>query len=92
MVRVEEATEASVRLPQSAGRLDPPRDVLGDPTRLEMCWLLAERERTVTELAEGLSISQPLASHHLRVLRQAGIAAGTRESYRTRHELLPQPL
>jgi DNA-binding transcriptional ArsR family regulator len=82
MAPVDEATEASVRSHRA----------LGDPTRLEMCWLLAERERTVTDLAEALSISQPLASHHLRVLRQAGIVAGRRESYWTRYRLLPQRL
>lgn len=65
---------------------------LGHPTRLEMCWLLAERERSVTELAEDLGISQPLASQHLRVLKDAGLVAGRRESYWTLYRLLPARL
>ena len=62
---------------------------LGDPTRLEMCWLLAEKECSVTELVTELGISQPLASHHLRVLKDAGLAEGRRDSYWTRYRLLP---
>ena len=43
---------------------------LGDPTRVQMVWLLAQAEHRVGELAEKLSMSQPAVSHHLRVLRQ----------------------
>jgi DNA-binding transcriptional ArsR family regulator len=44
--------------------------VLGDPTRVQIVWLLAQAEHRVGELAEKLSMSQPAVSHHLRVLRQ----------------------
>lgn len=47
---------------------------LGDPVRLRivvlLCW---KRDLCVTDLTELLSISQPLVSHHLRILRQAGV-------------------
>ena len=43
---------------------------LGDPTRVQIVWLLAQAEHRVGELAEKLSMSQPAVSHHLRVLRQ----------------------
>src|SRR5688500_10411133 len=65
---------------------------LGDPTRLEICWLLAEKERSVAELVDELGISQPLASHHLRVLKEVGLVEGRRQSYWTRYGLLPAQL
>ena len=47
---------------------------LGDDTRLRILQLLAtEGERTVTDLAESLRLSQPLLSWHLRRLRRAGV-------------------
>ena len=47
---------------------------LGDVMRLRIIRRVAdEREVSVTELADKLIISQPLASWHLRILRRAGI-------------------
>jgi DNA-binding transcriptional ArsR family regulator len=43
--------------------------VLGDPTRLKLCMLLAEGELCVGELAELLEISESAISHQLRLLR-----------------------
>jgi ArsR family transcriptional regulator, arsenate/arsenite/antimonite-responsive transcriptional repressor len=52
---------------------------LGDDTRLRILQLLAtEGEHTVTELAERLSLSQPLLSWHLRRLRRAGVVKTVR--------------
>lgn len=46
---------------------------LGDPTRLEVLRLLSRRERTVAALLERLKMEQSALSHHLKVLRQAGL-------------------
>ncbi len=51
---------------------------LGDPTRLQILKLLPTAPRcdhacNVSELAETLKISQPAVSHHLRILKHAGI-------------------
>jgi ArsR family transcriptional regulator len=47
---------------------------LGDVMRLRILQRLAgEAEVSVSDLASGLVISQPLASWHLRILRRAGI-------------------
>jgi ArsR family transcriptional regulator, arsenate/arsenite/antimonite-responsive transcriptional repressor len=47
---------------------------LGDVMRLRVIRRLAdEREISVTDLADRLIISQPLASWHLRILRRAGL-------------------
>jgi len=51
--------------------------VLADPTRLAVIRLLMEAPRHVGELARGLQVEQSLLSHHLRVLREAGLVVAT---------------
>jgi ArsR family transcriptional regulator len=46
---------------------------LSDGARLRIVEQLARRELTVTELARGLKLSQPLVSWHLRRLSRAGL-------------------
>lgn len=48
---------------------------LGDPTRLEMFRLLAAQEAPVCacDVGAGFELSQPTISHHLRILREAGL-------------------
>ncbi|MGQ9457088.1 MAG: ArsR/SmtB family transcription factor [Anaerolineae bacterium] len=48
--------------------------------RLRILALLAEGEMCVCDLTEGLGISQPLASHHLRVLKEAGLVRDRRDA------------
>lgn len=61
-------TEASVRDLRTYYR------ALGDETRLRVLQLLAtEGERSVSDIAERLELSQPLLSWHLRRLRRAGV-------------------
>ena len=64
--------------------------VLGDGTRLAIFESLAERPRAVGELAELVPVSRPAVSHHLKVLKAAGLvterAEGTRRIYRLRPE------
>ena len=58
---------------------------LGDPTRRAIFERIAERPRAVGELAEGLPVSRPAVSQHLKVLKEAGLvidtAVGTRRVY-----------
>jgi DNA-binding transcriptional ArsR family regulator len=60
-------------------------DALGDPTRRLVFKRLREGTRSVTEIAEGLDVSRPAVSQHLKVLRTAGLAIvrieGTRRLY-----------
>jgi DNA-binding transcriptional ArsR family regulator len=42
---------------------------LGHESRLKLLGLLAQRERTVQELARLLGLSEPTTSHHLGLLR-----------------------
>ncbi|KAB2955667.1 MAG: winged helix-turn-helix transcriptional regulator, partial [Thermoanaerobaculia bacterium] len=61
-------------------------DALADPARLRLLALLAERELTVSDLAEILQLPQSTVSRHLRVLADGGWVAargeGTANLYR----------
>ncbi|MGB0745150.1 MAG: ArsR/SmtB family transcription factor [Opitutales bacterium] len=51
---------------------------IGDPVRLEILRLLpaeptCENVCNVSKIAERIGLSQPATSHHLRILRQAGL-------------------
>jgi DNA-binding transcriptional ArsR family regulator len=60
-------------------------DALGDPTRRAIFERLGAGPRAVGELAEGLPVSRPAVSQHLKVLKDAGLVvdrkAGTRRLY-----------
>lgn len=47
--------------------------VLANAKRLEVIDLLAHRERTVSELAGSLGLTQAATSQHLSVMRKAGV-------------------
>ena len=44
--------------------------VLGDPTRLRIAYALSQQELCVCDIASVLNMSQSVASHSLRALRQ----------------------
>lgn len=50
-----------------------------EKTRLRMLKVLLDREMCVCEIAEVFGLSQPRASQHLRLLRQAGAIDERRE-------------
>lgn len=52
---------------------------MADPLRLRILAVLKREELAVGELAEVLAISQPRVSHHLRMLRAAGMVRVRRE-------------
>ena len=52
---------------------------VGDPKRLKLLYLVAERPHNVSELTEALDVSQPTVSHHLRILRERGLVKTERE-------------
>lgn len=54
---------------------------LGDPFRQDIILLLAAEERlNVNEIAARVALSRPAISHHLKVLRQAGLVEMERVS------------
>lgn len=53
---------------------------VGDVSRMKILRQLADRgEVSVSELAQGVIMSQPLASWHLRILRRAGLLTTRRD-------------
>ena len=51
---------------------------LGDANRLKIIKFIEDKERSVSEIVEALGLSQPLVSHHLRVLREREILQAKR--------------
>jgi DNA-binding transcriptional ArsR family regulator len=64
-------------------------DALGDPTRRAIFERLRQGPRSVGELAEGLPVSRPAVSQHLRVLREAALVSERREGTRRIYSLNP---
>ncbi|MGW1682499.1 ArsR/SmtB family transcription factor [Saccharopolyspora sp. NPDC002376] len=60
-------------------------NAFGDPSRRAIIECLAERPQSVRELADGLPISRPAVSQHLKALKGAGLVtdrpAGTKRIY-----------
>jgi DNA-binding transcriptional ArsR family regulator len=67
-------------------------EVVAEPSRRRILDLLVERERSVGELVDSLSLSQPGVSKHLRVLRDAGLVQVRRDAQRRWYGLRAEPL
>ena len=65
---------------------------LADPLRWRMVELLATEQLCVAHLTEELRVGQPLVSHHLKVLRTAGLVTADRYRYWTYYRLNPDAL
>jgi DNA-binding transcriptional ArsR family regulator len=67
-----------------------PFEALGDPQRRAILALLGDRPMAVGELASRLPVTRPAVSHHLRLLKEAGLVGderiGTRRVYALRRE------
>lgn len=63
-------------------------EALADPTRRAVLEALRDGPRPVGEIADGLPVSRPAVSQHLRVLLEVGLVdvapRGTRRLYRIR--------
>ena len=68
--------------------------VLGDPLRRRLVELLAAEQLCTCHLVEETGAKQPTVSHHLKVLREAGVVdaepRGRFTWYRLRPEVLEQ--
>ena len=53
--------------------------ILSDPTRLSVLEALMAGSKNVGNLMEQLDVEQSLLSHHLAILRDAGLVEATRE-------------
>lgn len=67
--------------PQAAGELAVVFKALSDPVRLRLLSVIAShtgQEACVCDVSDGFDVSQPTISHHLRVLREAGLLSSQR--------------
>ncbi|MCX4633589.1 helix-turn-helix transcriptional regulator [Streptomyces sp. RPA4-5] len=76
-----------------AGELAKVFKALGDPVRLRLLSLIASRaggEICVCDLTPAFDLSQPTISHHLKLLRQAGLIDCERRGTWVYYWLLPE--
>jgi len=85
---VEDASKYADELRQLAEEISNTKSVrkqsnffkaLADETRLRILKLLEVREMCVCEIMVALNLTQPTASHHLRLLENAGLINGRKE-------------
>lgn len=68
---------------------------LADPVRLRLLSAIASRgggEVCVCDLSDGVAVSGPTVSHHLRVLREAGLIDGERRGTWVYYRVVPGAL
>ncbi|MEV0361604.1 ArsR/SmtB family transcription factor [Nocardia fusca] len=68
---------------------------LSDPVRLRLLSSIASRagqEACVCDLSEGIDLTQPTISHHLKVLRSAGLLTSERRASWVYYRVVPQAL
>ncbi|MEV8453677.1 metalloregulator ArsR/SmtB family transcription factor [Streptomyces sp. NPDC052095] len=66
---------------------------LGDPVRLRLLSMIASRaggEICVCDLTPAFELSQPTVSHHLKLLKQAGLIASERRGTWVYYRLVPE--
>jgi ArsR family transcriptional regulator len=75
---LKELTNKTVSI-ENADRKSRTFKALADNTRLRILGLLTVREMCVCEIMVALSLTQPTASHHLRILENAGLVRDRKE-------------
>lgn len=81
---VDAATDMAVKL-----------KALSDPVRLRLFSAIAVRaggEACVCDVSDGLDVSQPTISHHLKVLREAGLLTSQRRASWVYYAVVPEAL
>ena len=54
-------------------------NAIAEPRRREIVEMLGDRELSVSEIVEGMSLSQPQVSKHLHVLREVGVVRSRKD-------------
>lgn len=65
---------------------------LADEKRIKIVALIATRPLSVEEIASAVDLTPATVSHHLALLRDAGLAEATHEQYYTVYSFRQQPL
>ncbi len=53
--------------------------ILGNSHRIQIVWILGDRELTVSEIAEEIKSSMQNTSQHLRLMKNKGVLGSRRE-------------
>jgi ArsR family transcriptional regulator len=78
---------------EQAGGLAPMFKALGDPVRLRLLSMIASAaEVCVCDLTDAFDVSGPTISHHLRVLREAGLVDCERRATWVYYWIKPEAL
>lgn len=75
--------------------LAPAFKALGDPVRLQLLSQIAsasEGEACVCDLTPGFDLTGPTISHHLKVLREAGLIEGDRRGTWVYYRAVPEKM
>src|SRR4026209_34152 len=79
--------------PEAAEDLAAVFKALADPTRVAIVSRLASGEKCcVCDLTAVFELSQPTISHHLRILREAGLVDAERRGTFAYYWLVPEPI
>src|SRR5437868_13795899 len=65
---------------------------LADPMRQDLVQLLARAELNVGEIAERVTLSRPTVSHHLNLLRRAGLVRVRKHGREMYYRLNKEPI
>jgi ArsR family transcriptional regulator, arsenate/arsenite/antimonite-responsive transcriptional repressor len=79
--------------PEAADDLAAVFKALSDPTRVAIVSRLASGEQCcVCDLTDAFELSQPTVSHHLRILRDAGLVEAERRGTFAYYWLVPEAI
>lgn len=80
--------------PEQAEDLSRMFKALGDPVRLRLLSLItsADREVCVCDLTSAIGLTGPTISHHLKVLREAGLVVADRRGTWVHYSSRPEQL
>jgi ArsR family transcriptional regulator, arsenate/arsenite/antimonite-responsive transcriptional repressor len=80
---------------EAAAQMAATLKALADPVRLRLFSAIASRangEACVCDVSDGLDVKQPTISHHLKVLRDAGLLTSERRASWVYHAVAPDAL
>lgn len=80
---------------QEAAQMVVTLKALADPVRLQLFSAIASHaggEACVCDISVGVDVSQPTVSHHLKVLRDAGLLASERRASWVYYSVIPEAL
>jgi biotin operon repressor len=70
----------------------PTFKALADAKRIQIAGLVSARPLSVEEIAAAVELKPATVSHHLAILREAGLVEASREQYYTVYRFRQQPL